>query len=252
MGIYSLAMGRLAESYFIKAEDLLHNTPLHEYHMHTSYTDGTNTVKEVVEESIRLGLKQIIFTEHTEPWFAKKENWFGSYADEIAFFQNKFKDKIEIKIGVETPAIDFLGNIEISDEMNERCDYILGAAHRYPGMEGKRVQDLSGEEAIELEYKTLMGLASNKKIDAIAHIGGTCLKYCTAFPKSMMVDIIKEATKNNIAIEINHQYHKPLQDIINICIQEQARIVLGSNAHKLSQIGSVYRAIIDYNEQRKK
>ena len=244
-------MGRLSESYFIKAEKLLHNTPSCEYHIHTSYTDGVNTVKEIVEESIRLGLKQIIFTEHTEPWFVKKENWFGAYADEIVLFQNKFKDKIDIRIGIETPAIDFFGNIEITDEMDARCDYILGAAHRYPGLEGKRVQDLYGSEAIELEYKTLMGLASNKKIDAIAHIGGTCLKYCTDFPKSMMVDIIKEATKNNIAIEINHQYHQPLQDVIDICVQEQARIVLGSNAHKLAEIGSVYRAIIEYNENKK-
>ena len=244
-------MGRLSESYFIKADKLLHNTPLHEYHIHTSYTDGENTAKEVVDESIRLGLKQIIFTEHTEPWFAKNKNWFGAYADEIVFFQNKFKDIIEIKIGIETPAIDFLGNIEISEEMDTRCDYILGAAHRYPGLEGKRVQDLSANEAIELEFKTLMGLAGNKNIDALAHIGGTCLKYCSEFPRSMMVEIIREATKNNIAIEINHQYHQPLQGIIDICVQENASVVLGSNAHKLSEVGSVYRAIIECNENKK-
>ena len=245
-------MGRLSESYFIRAEELLHNPPLHEYHIHTSYTDGLSTVKEMVEESVKLGFKKIIFTEHTESWFAKKENWFSAYADEIVFFQNKFKDIIEIKIGIETPAIDFSGNIAISNEMNARCEYILGAAHRYPGLEGKRVQDMSGDEAIELEYRTLMGLASNRNIDALAHIGGTCLKYCSAFPKSMMIDIVKEATKNNIAIEINNEYHKPLQEIIDICIREKAWVVLGSNVHKLPQIGSVYRAIIEFNENKKR
>lgn len=244
-------MGRLPESYFIKAKDLLKVVPLHEYHIHTSYTDGLGSVKEVVDQSIKSGLKQIIFTEHTETWFAKKENWFSSFAEEILFYKNKYKDVLEIKIGLEVPAIDFSGNFEITEEMDTKCDYLLGAAHRYPGLEGRRVQDLSSTEAIELEYKTLMGLAKNKKIDAIAHIGGTCLKYCTEFPKEMMVDIISTATKNNIAIEINHQYHKPLQTIIDICIQEEAKVVLGSNAHKLSEIGSVYRALIALNENRK-
>lgn len=245
-------MGRLSESYFVKAELLLKNIPKSEGHIHTTYTDGENSVQEIVEESLRQRLEQIIFTEHTEFWFAKNENWFGAYVDEINFFQKKYKGLIDIKLGVETPAIDFLGNIEISDEMDEKCDYILGAAHRYPGMEGRRVQDLSGDEAIELEYITLMGMTRNPKLDAIAHIGATCLKYCTEFPKSMIKDIIREASKNNIAIEINHHYHKPLENIIDLCIEENSKVILGSNVHKLSDIGSVYRAIVNYNENKKK
>jgi histidinol phosphatase-like PHP family hydrolase len=121
----------------------------------------------------------------------------------------------------------------------------LGAAHRYPGIEGRKVSELGNNEAIDLEFRTLMGLATNPMIHSIAHMGGTCSKYCTPFPPHLMREVIQQAVKNNIAIEINPVYHRPLKNFIELCAEENANITLGSNAHGFNDIGMIVRKIKD-------
>ncbi len=234
-------INRYNKNYALNVKDLLKGEiPLWDFHIHTSFTDGKNTVEENVEAAKDQNLSRIIFTEHTEPWQATYQDWFKDYVDQINFFRKKYADSIEILIGVECPAVSFDGDLEITDDMREHCHFILGAAHRYPGMEGRRVKDLEAKEAIDLEYRTLMGLCGNhKEVDALAHIGATCSKYAGVFPSNLLRDIIKKATSNHIAIELNHWYHKPTSEFLQICAEENAFMTLGSNAHDKKHIGAV-------------
>lgn len=236
---------KIDKSFFISAKDLLKTRaiPSWDFHIHTNYTDGKATVQQVFEKAINEELKTIIFTEHTEQWRTTRDNWFSEYCDEIEKYRLLYTYKIQAFIGVEANAISFNGNVELTDKMREKAEYILGAAHRYPGIGDRKVSDLSIQDAIDLEYRTLMGLAASKEVDAIAHIGATCTKYCTPFPKELIREIIKTAVKNNIAIEINPVYHKPLIDFIELCADENAFITLGSNAHGFNDIGLVVREL---------
>src|SRR5690606_20064108 len=137
-------------------------------------------------------LEAIAFTEHTEAWHHTNPEWFSEYTKEIKENREIFKDKIKAYIGIEAPAISFEGELEATKEMFDEAEFILGAAHRYPGIEGRKVSELENNEAIDLEFKTLMALANNPLIHSIAHIGGTCSKYCTPFPVQLMRDVIQE------------------------------------------------------------
>ena len=240
-------MGRLINSnsfkYAIKSESLYRKTPLWDFHVHTNFTDGKNSVEEMVEEALKRKISLLIFTEHTEPWLNHQEDWFKEYCAQINFFKQKYRQEIELKIGIETPATDYTGGLEMNDEMDKHSEFILGAAHRYPGLGNRRVRDLNEQEAINFEYNTLMALAENPKIDAIAHIGATCSKYVESFPEKLTRNIIKTAAKNHIAIEINQQYHQPLSAFINICMEEKAIITLGSNAHRKEDIGNAAQEV---------
>lgn len=220
--------------------------PKWDYHIHTNYTDGKNSVREMVETAIQKNITRLIFTEHTEPWQAKQKDWFKKYVDDIQKCREYFKSEIDILIGIEAPAIDFDGNLEVTRDMLEVVDFVLGAAHRYPGIGNRKVRDLDPEHALNLEYRTLLSLCKSKNVDAIAHIGATCMKYCGPFPLDLTRDVIKMATEYGKAIEINQAYHKPIDDYLNICIQENAQIIMGSNAHDKKSIGSVYEAIVQW------
>lgn len=224
---------------------LLESSPIPnwEYHIHTNYTDGQNGVMAMVEHAVSLGLKRLAFTEHTEPWQAKDPDWFRKYIDDIDNAQHHFEGKIELIKGLEAPAIDFEGGLELTDEMIEGVDYILGAAHRYPELGSRRVQDLPADEALELEFCTLQALIKSDLVDCIAHIGATCSKYCGPFPLDLTEEIVKSATEAGKAIEINHRYHYPLEDYLRICIKHDARIVPGTNAHRKENIGDVVTAL---------
>jgi histidinol phosphatase-like PHP family hydrolase len=124
------------------------------------------------------------------------------------------------------------------------ADFIIGSAHHYPAMAGRKIRDLWRRESVEMEYKTLMALATNPLIDALGHIGGTCRKYHgVSLGAIEMREIIKTATEHGIAIEINVKYHQPFSSFINLCIEEGARITLGSDAHDTTEVGTIVAAL---------
>jgi len=247
-------MGKLEDAekldYLMPAKILSNFVPRWDYHVHSNYSDGRNSIEEMILGAIKKQLTRMIFTEHTEPWLSTKDNWFSEYYKEISFYRDKYKGKIEVLIGIEAPAADLDEALEITSEMEKEAEFILGAAHRYPSLKkNSRVKDLVSEQAIEMEYETLLSLAQNKKIDAIAHLGGTCSKYVDEFPMDLAREVIRKATKNGIAIEINHVYHQPLKKFLSICVEENALVTLGSNAHSVDQLGIVSEALLaNYNE----
>ena len=125
--------------YLISAKDLLENNifPQYDFHIHTNYTDGKATVRQVFEKAIQASLEAIAFTEHTEPWHNTNPEWFSDYCEEIRENRTFFKGKIKAYIGIEAPAISFEGELGATGEMLEQAEFILGAAHRYPGIEGR-------------------------------------------------------------------------------------------------------------------
>ena len=231
--MYILSAGKLLEKKIV---------PKWDFHIHTKYTDGYATVEQVFERAIQEKLEIIIFTEHAEPWRTNTPEWYQIYVAEIKKFREIYKKDIVAFIGIEANAISFDGEVELTEDMREHSEFILGAAHRYPGLGGRKIVDLKPNEAIELEFKTLMGLAESLEIDAIAHIGATCTKYCAPFPLSLMKEIIRLATTNGIAVEVNPRYCNPIE-FLELCAEEGAMVTLGSNAHGFNDIGLVAREL---------
>ena len=167
------------EAYFIPAYELLKSKeiPQWDFHIHADYSDGKATIPQIFGEAIKQELEVIVLTEHTESWRTDKIGWFKCYVDEIEKNRAIHQNEISAFIGVEANALSFDGDVELTDEMRKDAEFVLGAAHRYPGLEGRRVFELNHTEAVDLEFKTLLGLAGSNEIDAIAHIGDTCAKY---------------------------------------------------------------------------
>lgn len=227
---------------FLRSDRLPSELPAWECHIHTCYTDGEMSVKEAVDRALDIGLSRLIFTEHTEPWRARSQNWFSEYVEAIRTERLRVGEQLDIVIGLEVAAIDFKMGLEMTPEMERDVEYVLGTAHRYPGLEG-RVRDLTHLQAIDLEYRTLMALANNPRVDTIAHIGGTCQKYCGPFPFDLVEEIICEASLHGVAIDLNSSYHKPLSKYLELCQKYSAWIVPGSDAHRVDDIGRAYRLL---------
>lgn len=232
----------MSRRFAIRARDLKTCIVKWDCHVHTHYTDGKPSVAEASVRAVELGLERIIFTEHTEPWQAKRADWFTQYLQDIALAQQQYASRLDIVAGLEAPATDFNGGLELSDEMTSQIDFLLGAAHRYPDLGARKVRELDLRTAIDMEFRTLMALAVDPRIDAIAHIGATCAKYCGPFPDELSREVIRTATANGISVEINPEYHD-VPRFLTMCIEEDAFVTLGSNAHTLDQIGTVHGAV---------
>lgn len=213
-----------------------HPFPAWDYHVHSDCSDGSAPLAIMVDTAHKLGITRLIFTEHTEPELVDGPNWFARYMAEAAQIRLLKPDGMEILFGLEVPITDFSGGLLLEDHMVEQTDFILGAVHAYPGY-GWTMGNLPPKKAIELEFQGLMSLAENPLIDAIAHPGGVCQKFATPFPLSLFEEVVRKATQNGIAIELNPAYQEPMTPYLEICRRHNALISPGSNAHHPEEIG---------------
>lgn len=95
-------------------------------HTHTLYCDGKNRAEEMVLAAINLGFKSLGFSGHSpmkipNDWVMRTEK-LENYYDEIASLQEKYKDKIEILLGMELDSL-----YDVPDK--SRLDYTIGSVH---------------------------------------------------------------------------------------------------------------------------
>ena len=94
-------------------------------HTHSIYCDGKNTPEEIVNSAISLGLLSVGFSGHAytpfDSSFCMSQENTKKYTEEILNLKEKYKDKIEIYLGLEA---DLLSEFD-----KKNFDYIIGSCH---------------------------------------------------------------------------------------------------------------------------
>ena len=76
-----------------------------DYHLHTTFShDGISTMEEQIQNAIKLGLKEICFTEHYDIYDGLKNNTLktidvGNYVENFQPYKEKYKNQIRLKLG---------------------------------------------------------------------------------------------------------------------------------------------------------
>ncbi len=94
-------------------------------HTHTVYCDGKNTVEEMIISAVNKGMTSIGFsghalTPHDLSYCMSEENTV-KYRDDILTLKERYKDKIEVYLGLEQ---DYFSSEPMFD-----CDYLIGSVH---------------------------------------------------------------------------------------------------------------------------
>ena len=95
------------------------------YHAHSTYSDGKNTLEEMVQAAINSGMKEIGFTDHAPMQFfcdwSMDASKVQDYKSEVLALREKYKDQIKIYLGIEQ---DYY-----SIPADPDYDFILGSVH---------------------------------------------------------------------------------------------------------------------------
>ena len=122
---------------------------LEDFHVHSTYCDGKNTLEEMVRAAIDLKMTRIGFSGHAYTAFSDvycmSLEDTGRYARDIAELKEKYKGKIEILCGLE---MDYF-----SDKPQIKTDYLIGSVH-YVKKDGKFLDVDSAEEHFKDYVKT--------------------------------------------------------------------------------------------------
>lgn len=103
------------------------------YHTHTHFCDGSSHPEDYVKEALKLGYHSLGFSGHApvpfENKFAIPTNKMGEYCDTILHLKEKYRDHIQIFLGLE---IDGIPGIMPSFDYFRKTynlDYTIGSVH---------------------------------------------------------------------------------------------------------------------------
>jgi DNA polymerase (family 10) len=187
-GIYEIALAKENKlPVTVKYEDLkgiLHN--------HTTYSDGTNTLKEMADHCKALGFEYLGICDHS-----KSGNFYngGMYENRVKEQQNEIDalnatmGPFKIFKGIESDILND-GSLDYEDDVLRSFDFVVASIHTNLKMnEDKATARLI--KAIEDPFTTILG-----------HLSGRLLLKRDAYPLDYP-KIIDACAANNVVIEIN-------------------------------------------------
>ena len=161
------------------------------YHTHTNFCDGRDSLEEMTAAAIRQNLKTIGFSGHSytaydESYCMSHENTL-KYKQEIKRLQEKYKGKIEILCGIEQ---DFG-----SDEPTEDYEYVIGSVHCIFEKATLKSKDMF--HGYDRNHFFYVDWSIDKIIDAVNnHFSGDPYAFCERYYE--MVTLLPEVTHCNI------------------------------------------------------
>lgn len=237
-----------------------------DYHVHTNYSDDSEyAMEEVVKDAISMGAKEICFTDHVD--YGVKTDWdsgeeviyragaamlnvdYPRYYEEIKSLKSKYKDKINLKMGMEFGVQ--MHTIPQFEKLFSRYpfDFIILSIHQVEDQEiwckdfqkGRNWQEYN-----ERYYQEMLSSVQNyKNYSVLGH-----LDFITRYDdngiypfekvKPMIESILKTVIAEGKGIEVNTSCHRyglkdltPSGEILRLYKELGGRIItIGSDSHK--------------------
>jgi DNA polymerase (family 10) len=192
-----------------------------DFHTHSTWSDGKSTIEEMVQTAIKLGLKSIAITDHSQVISTKVlavdiKRKIG----EIEVLRMKYPT-IKILMGSEVN-IKSDGSLDYSDEILDQLDIVIASIHVH-----------TKQDVTEMYCKAIR----TGKVHIIGHLTGRLINQRPGHVMNVEA-ILQECRNHNVAIEFNCQPDRldADEDVIRRCKDMGIKIAIGSDAHEKSQI----------------
>ncbi|CDO01689.1 DNA polymerase/3'-5' exonuclease PolX [Oceanobacillus picturae] len=177
---------------FLPSNSLLELTDIHgDLHMHTTASDGAQSLEEMVEEARRRNYRYIAITDHSKYLRVANgldEDRLRKQREQIEKLNETYND-IHIFAGVEMD-IRPDGTLDFSDDFLKEMDFVIAAIHSNFNQSKEKIMGRL-QTALENPYVSL-----------IAHPTGRLIGRRDGYQVDME-QLIKKAKETNTALEIN-------------------------------------------------
>ena len=195
-------------------------------HIHTTYSDGNMTLKQVSAEAQKMGLEYIGISEHSKSaWYAGglKEQEIETHLAEIDRLNKSFRD-FKIFKGIESNILND-GSLDYEDSLLEKFDFVIIAVHSNFNM-GR--DELTGRiiRAMENKYATIL-----------AHPTGRLLLARDPYEVDME-KVINAAAENNVDLELNASPFRLDLDwrMAKYAREKKVKVFINPDAHSLETL----------------
>ena len=188
------------------------------WHIHTNFTDGKNTVMEYCKEAIKKKIPLIAFTEHVRRELTYD---FNLLLDEIEKARREFPNLI-ILSGCEAKVLPD-GTLDVNDEIIKKVDYAVMAYHSFP-------------KDKELYLKTLKKAIKNPFVNAWVHPGLFLKKTGFELKDEELNEVFGLMKEHEVLLEINKKYDLPPKHWIEQAKKMGVLLVRGNDTHSINEL----------------
>jgi len=203
-------------------------------HMHTSWTDGIDTIEEMATAAKARGLKYVAITDHSKrvsmagglDGDALRRQWAD--VDEA----NDAMRGIRILKGVEVDILE-KGGLDLDDDVLAQADWVVASVHY-----GQR-------QPREQITRRVIGALQNPYVCAIAHPTGRLLNQRTSYEIDLDA-VLKVARDEGKMMELNaHPSRLDLDDVACAAAKNYGvPIVISTDAHNINGLGAMRYGVL--------
>jgi len=203
-------------------------------HIHSSWTDGRQSVMQIAKIAGELNLSVIALTDHVR----KNSDYCEDYDKEIKEVSKE--SGLEIITGFEAKVVNLNGDLDLPSYCRPTKHLIIGSVHSIP-LGGKLVhpKDISTEELQNIELQFSLAIIRGGNADILGHAGGMSIANHRNFSLDYFEKIISSCARYGTVFELNSRYHCDyVKDIRKMLSKYNPYVSFGSDAHKASEIGT--------------
>jgi DNA polymerase (family X) len=202
-------------------------------HVHTSLTDGRNTLMEMAEAAKRRGYQYIANTEHSKRLTVAKGLDVKGLAEQIEAIDlaNKDLHGFVILKGIEVDILED-GSLDLPDEILKELDVVVGAIHSHFGLSQAK------------QTQRVLRAIQDARMNILAHPTGRMINERNPYQIDMEA-VMKAAKKNRCVMELNAQ---PMRLDLNDLHCKMAkdigvRIALSTDSHSVEGYEALHYGI---------
>lgn len=236
---------------------------MHTHHYRCGHACGT--IEDYIKAAIERELQVIGISDHS-PYFAEEEDHaqpgitmkkseFADYVEEVLMLKEKYADKIDVLLGVESDFFPEQMDAYYREYERYPFDYKIGSVHYVDGVSifnRNRWKKLREEEMISLKeryYEIIQQSARSKQFHILSHIDAMKAYYppFSDIPTDIVEKTMKVIADADVSIEVNTSGKTkdvggwyPADDILELAYHYGVTITFGSDAHVPERVGDEF------------
>ncbi len=203
-------------------------------HVHSTWSDGLATIKEMVQAAKKRGLKYLAITDHSKRATIANgltaerllQEW-----EEIDRLNKRLKGFTILK-GVEVDILE-AGGLDLPDEVLARADWVVASVHFGQNQSRERIT------------ARVIGALENPHVSAIAHPTGRLINRRGAYEIDLDA-VLKAARRQGKMMELNaHPSRLDLDDVACAAAKNhEIPVVIATDAHNISGLDAMRYGIL--------
>ena len=215
-----------------------------DYHTHTIYSDGDNTVLENVRQAKEVGLKEIAITEHglSHIWFGLRRKQLSQYFSDI--HAAEAETGVRALVGIESNIRGKSGLCDLTEKDYENFDVYLAGNHVCIKFEKFADRKLGwgswmranmhikpSKSLIKYTTEAYINTVKRNPIDVLTHVNYICW--------SDAVEVAKCCRDYGTYMEISSKKQHLSDEELAAVANTGVRFVINSDAHYVERIGDL-------------